>query len=112
MITQSSRKQTVAAAVPVATTQPVVAARHDVDAQAAITAARSDRLRCEAILSDEAAVGRERLASHLTYETAFSVSEARAILAAAAFEPGSRPAIAAEQAALARSIINAGRVRR
>jgi hypothetical protein len=104
MITQSPTKKPAIATSPTCPTTDTKAA--------AINAAANDRNRCQAILSLDVAAGRERLAAHCAYETAVSVTEARAILAAATPEPGSPPAIAAERAALAQSIINAGRVRR
>jgi hypothetical protein len=75
----------------------------------AITRAASDRQRCEAIMHAPESLGRERFSSYLAYETDKTVAEARAALAAAAYEPGSMPALALEAQAIADRIVGKSR---
>lgn len=77
--------------------------------RAAVEAAAGDPVRCRAIIGCVEAEGRERLAAHFAFESAISVREARSALAAAALDPGSRPAIALAEDAVARRILSAGR---
>jgi hypothetical protein len=75
----------------------------------AIARAAGDVQRCQAILTHAEAEGRRTLAEYFAYETDDPIEKVTAALAKAGFEPGSAPAIALEEQAIADRILGKSR---